>query len=196
VSQAHRIRAICPCCENEIYIEIHPRLDGIYKAEDSTEESRILVWRNRLTDSEKAMLDSAKTVGILNPMIAALEKANGPKPSNPEKYFLNFMRLAAPINIPKDSLALLTETFPGQIQVLQYQNLVGIVADQQLVMFAPLAYVGPSKNGIKCMVPTLPYRTLATDWIKTRMGYVPMGARVFGKEIRGKRFGDFGKIVQ
>jgi hypothetical protein len=193
--RTRRIKAICPHCENEICIEIFPRLDGIYKTEEATENSKYLSWRGRLTKAEVAMLESAKMTGIFKPMLAAMEKSAAPVPKNQEKFFLEFMRLAAPITIPASSLELLINEFHGRIEVLQFQQLVAVLSDNQLVMFAPLVYVGPSKNGKRDMRIAIPYETATREWLKTRNGYVPMGARIFGQQIRGKQFGDFGHLV-
>lgn len=191
-----RIKALCPHCQEEVIFDAEVQLQGIYKPDNSDENSKYLAWKGRLSENEVALLDQAQKVGILEAMMQAFTGAPCQPPKNPHKFFLDFLASAVPMMVPISSLDLLIAEFGGRIEVMQWQQIVGILSDKQLMAFAPLAYLGPSKNGNKEKRLSVSYEALTQGWLKTKMGYVPQGARVFGEQIRRKNFGDFARLVQ
>jgi len=190
---------VCPYCEQTILVQYHVEIAQVSRqgASEKTASGAVDIvrWRQTLTMSQLALLESATRNGVLDSFRAALDGSNMQgKPNNPEKYFLDWLRQARPRDIPSWAMRPFTEFCNGKtVGVYSAQFIAALVANGELLLFLPLHLITGIKSGLG-ESRILPTEGAGIDqWIKTKMGYVPRKARFFLEEMQRRSSGEFAK---
>jgi hypothetical protein len=144
---------------------------------------------------QAALLESATRNGVLDSFLAALEGSNMQgKPKNPEKYFLDWLRIARPKAIPAWAMQPFSELCSGKTARFYVSQFIsGLVAGGELILFLPAHLILGIKTGLgeSRVMPT--EGAGIQQWVKTKMGYVPKKARSFLEEMLQRSKGGFAR---
>lgn len=156
------------------------------------------LWRQSLSQAQIGLLDSARRSGLLDSFIAALERGphNG-LPSNKEKFFLHWLKMAKPRIIPDFALSEFRSLYPkAEIGFYVSQYVGAVTANGELNLFLPVdLVVGKSLvlAGVERKISADPAGV--RQWLKTKMGYVPQEARIMLAEAHKRSIGEYARPV-
>lgn len=185
----------CPSCQ----AEIRARVKLAFGATSLVTEEKTPPTASapdELSPEERSIIHSAKASGMFDAYERALKEEKqelGPKGLDKiERLFLKFFNLAVPLDGCQNSKAVYRETYPGRLEFVQSNGVVGVSRDRVLVEFTPLKFFKVPKGSTAIKAPHLK----AEQWIKTKFGYIPKGASAFAEAMRPKSLGAFGRLVQ
>lgn len=177
----------CPSCSAEVSVRLSVSFRGTSLVHDEKTPPQYILSRPPL---EARALEAARAAGLMEAFAHATttEKEHAGVPDDLDEFFLQFWKHAGPISVARHVLGEWIREFGGRIVALQYQGVIAVLSDDQLVAFVP------KRLTITVRVPGGP--AVATDgareqWRKGRFGYVPASARVFGEALRQRNIGAF-----
>jgi hypothetical protein len=183
----------CPHCQTELQFKIKHKVVGVY----TTQPDKIVIV-DKLTTVERGIIEDARKRGILQAFDAALRVATNSPPNDFEQAFLTFLSRANKIRTPQFALreCLDPRDAEGDLELYTHSFVSVVLADGEFRSFIPtplikgnsIGTLTPVKGNIKAQQS---YHT-ATDWVKTRFGYVQGHGALFN-EMRKKAAGDFAK---
>lgn len=194
----------CPHCQGQILVgfRARARITGVSIGGDTATppNNRIELWRSTLSQDQLSILDHATRSGLLGSFVAALQRApHHGLPSNTEKYFLDWCRMARPKLVPSWAMKEFSGLYPGtDIKFFGSQFVGAVISNGEIMLFMPVDLIG---NGKTVMLGgtekhfTPPDISGVRQWLHTKMGYVPQEARVMLAETRKRSIGEFANPV-
>lgn len=189
----------CPHCRGDVYLDI----DVVARIGQPDDKSitREQVWRSSLTASQVNTLQTAKTTGRLKAFGESLSRLQAPPTDGwkREQAYLTFTALAVRREIP-DGIAKIVRGWLNldesrQLWALVANGTTAIVVDGRTVCFVPQAYLlGRSGKNITASEYRPPHVGELEAWLRTRYGYIPIGAQEFADEMRKKSIGEFATV--
>ena len=191
----------CPHCGKGIRFEVNTDFGTFRDPADKDVD-----YLATLTPEEQQIIAVAESTGVLACYESVVIAHRG-RARQTKKQFLRFIQCATRTKISPEMGLALQATFGGTYRfvVLTCGDLSAVIANEVLRIFVPTAYlhnrisvveVAEPSNGkqeLKIGDLTNAIRPLDT-WVKTRMGYVPVEAKLFLREVRKRSYGGFAKI--
>lgn len=159
-------------------------------------------WKATLTDEQIHFVERCKASGMFDAFKALLPYTSGSVPRFAERYLVTFFKTASDKRIPKFALDIFIKQFGGiferkRVGFVSAQGIGLVTSDKHPVLFVPLRLVAgdavsslSGNNASRLQAEEEPL----LEWIKTKMGYVPMGSP-FVDEMRRKSIGEFANPV-
>jgi hypothetical protein len=159
-------------------------------------------WLGSLSEEQRDFIHQAESSGLLAAFLNAA-RANQPgscEPKNPAKSLMAFFRFAVPHTLKaQENLALIAAFGRHEYSIIRTPHgIAAIFIDGKLSWFVPLKFIASDGDGRS---PKVRVGKIADpsgefqQFIKTRMGYVPLGvAPAFAAALQKKSFGAFADV--
>ncbi len=144
----------CPHCHNKLKVVTRVEIVDLVLASE-------LDPHFGLSDREKAVLEDAKSIGIISIFSSVTAYAKGPDaPRQIDGFFLTFLRTTNARRVPRFALDYFLEALgPGRFQFWQGQGIGAVVIDDLIRAFIPLDIV----IGTMAKSSTTPIRQLVGE---------------------------------
>ena len=181
------MKIVCPCCQKTISFSVN--ITEIYEFTDM--EHGPDWWKNGLTSEQLDVIARATKSGIVEALRVAVEKTPTiHTPKSMERFFLALLKTMRPKRVPQFALDAFIAEFGGQIAFWSAQGMGLVTSNGAICMFIPLGIVtGVAIGGSSVRMNAPEYEV--SNWIRTRMGYVPRSCRLFLEEMKNKSYGEF-----
>jgi hypothetical protein len=196
-------KAVCPHCSEEILVHFSVEISEVAAPKGETPSAnpadKIARWRSTLDPSQSGTIDAAKRSGLLDSFEQAVKSSAVTQPSNIEKFFLDWLKLARAKMIPSWAMDEFKDLYPGKYIEFHVSQCVGaVVAGGKISLFLPVELlsgktVKTAMDGTKRMLP--PDISGVRQWMRTKMGYVPADCPSAIAEMRKRSFGEFARPV-
>ena len=192
----------CPHCKRTIRFEIHTDAGTFCDPADKANQ-----FIRDLPDVERELIELAASTGVLSSFENALMATGRSNVGNTPAKFLRFIQKASVMKPTPEMLVSLRATFTGgtyRFIVLSNSNISAVIANDVLRFFVPTEYLYSQPaadlkvgaNGTQQIKVAALTKTMQPldEWLKTKMGYVPLESKAFLREVRKKNYGAFANI--
>lgn len=152
------------------------------------------------TKEEQEILEACASSGLVEALADAWYAQTGVKLARGiHRFFLRFLSHVERMDLPKYALDEFTREFPGQIEFWHSSGVGMVLSDGEISRFVPMNSMRTPKantpamriQGVKVGVQKGSFEYIQ----RTKVGYVPTGARIFLESLRHAT-GDKGRTMQ
>lgn len=184
----------CPHCSKQIHLGVQLFVKP-FPEDDHVQQDVAPPHPPAYSAKEAELLDTAKRCGLFDAFSHAAreERAFAGVPGDMDGFFLLFWRTIGRVEVPRIALAAWIAEFDGRIEVFGSNGVLAIVSDGDIKAFIPNRYV---RRSLTDKGPQIPATVQFEQWVKSKFGYVPVGAGHFASALRQSNIGGFGRLVQ